>query len=287
MNEAVWLASDDPESMLKYLIGTDAPRVHAVEEFPDCRTSNRKLRLFACACYYRISHLLPDLIARDAIETAERFADGAASLEAFEEATTRVMGLSDALEGRWRDSRGTELRLLSPTHESLAFAGVVTWDSAQKAAYYASSNAYIACGSLTFPYTSEGDFSYGRISAAERRAQGVLLRDIFGNPFRPVTFDPDWRTTTAVQLAQQMYDSRDFSAMPILADALQDAGCDNADDPRPLPRSRPARPRLLGRRSGAGEGVDFSLPHRHDRRPLASCRTLARSLPSRVMILSW
>jgi hypothetical protein len=56
-----------------------------------------------------------------------------------------------------------------------------------------------------------------------------LIRDIFGNPFRPVTFDPDWRTTTAIQLAQQMYDSRDFSAMPILADAIQDAGCDHAD----------------------------------------------------------
>jgi hypothetical protein len=54
-----------------------------------------------------------------------------------------------------------------------------------------------------------------------------LLRDIFGNPFRPVTFAPEWRTDTAVTLARQMYESRDFCAMPILADALQDAGCDN------------------------------------------------------------
>jgi hypothetical protein len=56
-----------------------------------------------------------------------------------------------------------------------------------------------------------------------------LLRDIFGNPFRPVTFSPSWRTDTAVALARQMYESRDFSAMPILADALQDAGCDSDD----------------------------------------------------------
>ena len=54
-----------------------------------------------------------------------------------------------------------------------------------------------------------------------------VLREIFGNPFRPVSFSPDWRTDTAVTLARQMYDSREFSAMPILADALQDAGCDN------------------------------------------------------------
>ncbi len=60
-------------------------------------------------------------------------------------------------------------------------------------------------------------------------AQVEFLRDIFGNPFRPVTFSPSWGTSTTVALASQMYDSRDFSAMPILADALQDAGCDSVD----------------------------------------------------------
>jgi hypothetical protein len=55
------------------------------------------------------------------------------------------------------------------------------------------------------------------------------IRDIFGNPFRPAAFSPSWRTSTAVTLAQQMYESRDFGAMPILADALQDAGCDSDD----------------------------------------------------------
>ncbi|MBN9119864.1 MAG: hypothetical protein J0I06_12005 [Planctomycetes bacterium] len=55
------------------------------------------------------------------------------------------------------------------------------------------------------------------------------MRDIFGNPFRPVTFSAAWRTDTAVSLARQMYDTREFSAMPILADALQDAGCDSDD----------------------------------------------------------
>jgi len=63
----------------------------------------------------------------------------------------------------------------------------------------------------------------------ERIAQGPLLRDIVGNPLRAVVFKSDWRTTTAQQIARGMYESRDFSAMPILADALQDAGCDNDD----------------------------------------------------------
>src|SRR5262245_49415618 len=63
----------------------------------------------------------------------------------------------------------------------------------------------------------------------ERVAQADLLRDIFGNPFRPVALDPSWLTSTVNALARQMYESRDFSAMPILADALQDAGCDSDD----------------------------------------------------------
>ncbi len=63
----------------------------------------------------------------------------------------------------------------------------------------------------------------------EKPPQVLLLRDIFGNLFRPVVADPAWLTDTAMSLARQMYESRDFSAMPILADALQDAGCDNTD----------------------------------------------------------
>ena len=54
-----------------------------------------------------------------------------------------------------------------------------------------------------------------------------LIRDIFGNPFLPVTFSPAWRTDTAIALARTMYDARDFSAMPVLADALQEAGCED------------------------------------------------------------
>ena len=58
----------------------------------------------------------------------------------------------------------------------------------------------------------------------------TLALDLIGpNPFRPTPFSPSWRTDTAVTLARTMYESREFSAMPILADALQDAGCDNTD----------------------------------------------------------
>jgi hypothetical protein len=67
------------------------------------------------------------------------------------------------------------------------------------------------------------------VKAAVHAAQMAVLRDIFRNPFRTITFAPEWRSDTALSLARQMYESREFSAMPILADALQDAGCDSDD----------------------------------------------------------
>jgi hypothetical protein len=64
---------------------------------------------------------------------------------------------------------------------------------------------------------------------AEYAVQADLFRCVFQNPFRPVAFVSGWRTDTTVALARQMYEAREFGAMPILADALQDAGCDSAD----------------------------------------------------------
>src|SRR5262249_18379904 len=63
----------------------------------------------------------------------------------------------------------------------------------------------------------------------QQAVQCQLLRDIFGNTFRPVTLDPAWRSSTVTSLAQAIYEKRAFDRLPILADALEDAGCDNAD----------------------------------------------------------
>jgi hypothetical protein len=59
----------------------------------------------------------------------------------------------------------------------------------------------------------------------EQRLQAELLRCVAGNPFRQSSFQPDWRTETAVAIAARMYESKDFSAMPVLADAIEEAGC--------------------------------------------------------------
>jgi len=70
-----------------------------------------------------------------------------------------------------------------------------------------------------------------RLHAADhppaRQLTAALLRDFIPNPFVPPFWNPDWCTSTARDLAAHIYESRDFSAMPILADALQDADCND------------------------------------------------------------
>jgi hypothetical protein len=71
------------------------------------------------------------------------------------------------------------------------------------------------------------------VAEAATKRQSVVARPyilcVLNNPFRPVTLDPQWLTSTVVALARGIYDDRAFDRLPILADALQDAGCDNAD----------------------------------------------------------
>ncbi len=64
---------------------------------------------------------------------------------------------------------------------------------------------------------------------AEVAAQADLLRDIFGNPFRSAEFKLEWLTSDVLALARGIYNESAFDRMPILADALQDAGCDDLD----------------------------------------------------------
>ena len=74
---------------------------------------------------------------------------------------------------------------------------------------------------------SNGFFPAEMLSADGRC--GELIREVFGNPFRPVAFDPAWRTPTVLALAGPAYADQAFDRLPILADALEDAGCDAAD----------------------------------------------------------
>lgn len=225
VDEPTWLTSVDIKRLLVYVIGATFPRVQAIEAFPACKTSDRKLRLFACACYRRISHVLPDALARECVDVAERFAEGRATDEERHEAHDRIGAVMDGLEPRWRASQGNERAQIAPTHTALGLAGTCLWDSAQKAAYYASSNAYLGLAMLMNPGVASYDPGYSATQAAEERAQLGLLRCIVGNPFRVVMVQPEWQNEQVVTLAQGIYDENAFERLAMLADALREAGC--------------------------------------------------------------
>jgi hypothetical protein len=101
--------------------------------------------------------------------------------------------------------------------------------------YEAGSFWGIPTESLLCPPTQEMTAVRGFIGALKdsvwtgKATLAALLREVVGTPFHLPVFDPTWRAGTVVVIARQMYETREFSAMPILADALQDAGCDSAE----------------------------------------------------------
>jgi len=70
--------------------------------------------------------------------------------------------------------------------------------------------------------------AYESAEQVEKTWQCDMLREIFGNPFRSISITP-WLTPDVLALARGIYEDGAFDRMPILADALQEAGCDNDD----------------------------------------------------------
>jgi hypothetical protein len=213
MTETDWLTCKDPQLMLTFLKGNG---------------SSRKLRLFAISCCRRWTSLLvPETLG--ALEIAELFAEG--QVDSFARKQAREI----ALHAPWCSDKSTAHRrgpakacvaaaLARRSHEAAASAehfgrniGVLSrkWDR----------DAYeqTELGLKIKPH----EWTKARLEQAEYHA--TVIKDIFGNPFLPVALDHSWLTSTILSLARQMYESRDFSLMPILADALQDAGCDRED----------------------------------------------------------
>jgi len=186
ITELVWLNGTDPMPLLRHI---------------QKKGSVRKMRLLAVIPARLRWAEIPEKPFRQAIETAERHADGCATdaeLAAYREQLYGYLGFQ--------------------------FPGGISPETNRIVHHLAFTTTYAP---TLRPLVPGGTWTYCVSLVGETLCP--IIRDIFGNPFRPVAFSPEWRTDTAVELARQMYESRDFSAMPILADALQDAGCDNED----------------------------------------------------------
>jgi hypothetical protein len=189
MTEAEWLNYDPPKQMLEFIQQAVGPR---------------QTRLFACACYRRFDEKYADDRSREFIAIVERYAD---ALATDKEVDRGYFAASDATREHQDE--------LSDAVESLYSVCAVSEHGIY--GVYAERTAKLVA-----------DLSPLGI-VTERQIQAALLRCIVGNPVRPVAVDPVWRSETAVVLASGIYAERAFDRLPILADALEEAGCDHPD----------------------------------------------------------
>src|SRR5262245_26472447 len=188
--------------------------------------SARKLRLIACACCRRVAHLFKDARCQRALEVNEAFADGEAAKRQLGTARRAAEEAFDRLDARGRAHPATfaacavwyALRAGERGRDGFAFPDAV---------WVASSVRLAGCAAG--PGKKSDRAALQGASKEERAAQAELIRDIVGNPFRTVTIDRRWRTSNVVDLARTIYDERAFERLPILADALMDAGCNDGD----------------------------------------------------------
>src|SRR5689334_9780765 len=187
MTEAQWHDATGPGHLLKF-----------VED----RASPRKLRLFGCACGRRVCHLMPDNTGETAIAAAERFADGTATPDELKEAHLAV---GRAAWGRERERDFASRHALAAAMW-VADSPIACWEASTEA------TKAVWTGTAT-PGTVDREGAN-----SERAVQAVIFRDLFGNPFRPVAFDPRWRTADVLALARGIYEDRAFDRLPLLAD---------------------------------------------------------------------
>jgi hypothetical protein len=91
-------------------------------------------------------------------------------------------------------------------------------------------SAVVAAATGAAPWCEEVHATRLAARDAEVACQAALLRDIFGPlPFRQVMFEPPWQTPAVMALATNIYEERRWEDMPVLGDALQEAGCDDAE----------------------------------------------------------
>jgi hypothetical protein len=200
MTEKQWLKCHDPDEMLRGLSG---------------KASDRKLRLFACACCRRIWRRIADQRSRRAVEISESYADGEADFTELEEAF-RV---------------ADQAHMFSPER----FQGWAALDAARLAAHPEMRG--LADGTATAAAMEEAKAAsdFWKEHARKKSQQCIILRELFGNPFCSLTIPSSalsWNDGIVLRLAQAAYDNRILAAgtldngrLLILADALEEAGC--------------------------------------------------------------
>jgi hypothetical protein len=206
MTESRWLAANEiSEELLNFVSD---------------RAGTRKVRLFACACTRRIWPRLEDERSRQAVETAEQFADGLADAQRLAAACTAAEKAEKAQDRAARQRKIPKGMYLDPVSAAAYCARLCALEDGTQQL-----NLHPLCSAIWRSTPTGPELT------AEDAALLHLLRDMISNPFRPVKIDPawlKWNKGVVRKLAQAIYDERAFERLPVLADALEEAGCRDA-----------------------------------------------------------
>ena len=171
--------------------------------------TQRKGRLVIVACSRAQAHLAANPNLPPALAAAERYADGllaASTLHKYRRKVGRVSG-----DGARYETAALPLAERHATNSAILAA-----------------TSLGSAGWQPYPHVLHAGVSAGGFSPELARDLPAVLLDLVGNPFRPAPLDPAWLTSTAVALAASIYESRAFRHLPVLADALEEAGCAEA-----------------------------------------------------------
>jgi len=202
MTEAEWLNASKCDLMVDLLEDNG-------------KLSERKTRLFAVACGRRAWPFMVDERSRRAVEISEQYADGLVGNKSLRAMRHQAFL---ATTSPTYTSNGLDPRLI----ETAAIVALNTCMNAKKEGNKSIALSTAGCENALV-FRAFGDAA----GWAALSDQCILIRCIFGSPFHPVTLNPSWLTSTVLALATGIYSEKAFDRMPILADALQDAGCDN------------------------------------------------------------
>jgi len=234
MTQDEWLACTDPDRLLDDLAG---------------KVSERQLRLFACACCQRIGPLLPEG-SRQTVEIAEKYAEGLVdetTLDAFRvQARAITWQAIEAVQGAWSNrpaqasanwvtvwascaaEEAAERNLTPVKYEWAAYEAVSPVSPALRAARAAAWAWTVAREQGLWRGDHDREIDEPSFASEESR-QCELLRDLLGHLFTPVSIHPSclrWQDGLVGKMAQVIAEEQRFEDLPILADALADAGCD-------------------------------------------------------------
>jgi hypothetical protein len=217
VTEEEWRSADGPARLLAF--------VQCDERCAPQDRRRRKLHLFCAACCRLAWHLFTINECRQAVDAAELAADGLLSAHKISRSTRDVRLLARTMLERFR-ALGTQ-RYGSPEFSEAARR--LSQTNAAEATLSGVSLDVVRSCTVNLLCWEAGENSPGFVKRHlnATRLQADLVRCIFGNPFRPVAFDPRWLTSTVIDLARAAYEGRAWERLPILADALMDAGCDD------------------------------------------------------------